>query len=242
MALTVGPEDGAMLNVVIARARRLGIPFGPWAEFAWPDARITQTLRQSLDEYKLPAVWPPRDLPTSRPQPQQGVGWPWDALESRSGWLEPPMIPEDHALPPEMGFLSEGVHVQAIHDYLAANLDNLEADEHCEIAWPPEGHLWTPGSYWEQDDDELIECSEHGGSASEDCDECEEMAAGNGDHTTKETSEEEDFDPAVWRWRLHVTTFSSDERSSPEADPEEWEWFETEMHPLSVYYSESAVR
>ncbi|MEU4364283.1 hypothetical protein [Promicromonospora sp. NPDC023987] len=243
MALTVSPEDGAMLNVVIAGARDLGIPAGPWTEFVWPDARITRTLRQSLDRYDQPAEWPPRGLPTNRPQPQQGVGSPWDTLESRNGWVEPPMIPEDHALPPEMGFLSEGAHVQAIHDYLAANVDNLEVDEHCEIAWPPEGYLWTPGSYWEpNDEDEDVECSEHGEIPNRDCDECEELAAESVEGATKEAREEEDSVPAVWHWLLHVTTFSSSEGSSSDADEETWEWFETAMHPLSVYYSESPVR
>jgi hypothetical protein len=112
----------------------------------------------------------------------------WQRDENVWEHLDPP---EDLALPPLLPW-SPALEALTLAVYRVDNYDLLEDRQYYDISWPPQGNLWTAGSWrWS----EFQTCPVHGDRYDSDCEECPPP-----DQTLDVIVDE----PAQWHWQVRV--------------------------------------
>ncbi|MET3962789.1 hypothetical protein ABIE44_002723 [Marmoricola sp. OAE513] len=176
------------------------------------------------------------DLHDMRHEPQAPlVGWPGPELVEtwaenggvrveRYGYgdFDRPSCPEDYALEPRLDW--DEVQEKLVLD---AFQSEVEADELCEIEWPPAGSLWAPGYATEPVGDG---CDRHEWFEAH----CFECTAPTGD---------QESEPAEFRWYITVRTYAKNQDGElDEIDSDHVHIMSTFLDPRSVEYSEFALR
>jgi hypothetical protein len=177
---------------------------------------VEDALQEALSELRPVRNWASVNV--------RGESEAWQRTED--SW-DLPAPPEDYALPPALPW-TERLRELALRAYNDQFGRFLDAGQRYEIDWPPEGSLFSPGSWYADESS----CSEHGDEFEDGCGECD--VAGAEPVVVIDR-------PASWEWsvatRLVITEKGPDgSRQEYAEDEDRWLLGFTDADPRDVEY------